>query len=486
MNTIFDCTCNEPAGGLFPKLDVPSQGARHLLDPALLRTRALRLPELSEPQIARHYTRLARMNFGVDDGFYPLGSCTMKHNPRLNEDMARLPGFSHLHPNADPGGCQGALQLLAELAELLRAIAGMEAVSLQPVAGAHGEMAGMLLFKRYFESRGETERTRILLPDTAHGTNPATAVMAGFSVAEIASDTRGRVDLQALDAALDSSVAGIMLTVPNTLGIFETQILEITERVHAAGGLCYFDGANLNAYLGKARPGDMGADVFHFNLHKTMSTPHGGGGPGAGPIAVSALLEDFLPVPRVVHEEGQYRLDWNRPHSIGSIHSFYGNFLVAVKAFAYILQLGDDGLRAVGENAVLNANYLQSRLKALFSLPYDSLCKHEFVLSGKGIGEGITTLDIAKRLMDYGMHPPTVYFPLTVREALMIEPTETESKDTLDAFIAAMEAIAQEAKESPELLHGAPHRAPVRRLDQTLAAKEPVLTHRWEDATPLD
>ena len=481
MSTIFDCRCSEKVGGLFPELDVPAQGAERLIDSQYLRKQSPRFPDLSEPQVARHYTKLSKLNFGVDDGFYPLGSCTMKYNPKLNEAMAALPGFAGLHPRSDISQSQGALQLLFELNELLRGIAGMPAVSLQPVAGAHGEMAGMFLFKKYFEARGEHARKRILLPDTAHGTNPASAVLAGFSVTEVASDKSGMVDLDALDEALDDTVAGIMLTVPNTLGIFETNILQITEKVHAAGGLCYFDGANLNSYMGKTRPGDMGADVFHYNLHKTMSTPHGGGGPGAGPIAVSESLADYLPVPRVRFEDGQYRLDWDCPHSIGSVHSFYGNFLVAVRAYAYILQLGDEGLRAVSETAVLNANYLQERLKKTYSLPYDQLCKHEFVLSGEGLANGISTLDVAKRLIDYGIHPPTVYFPLTVREAIMIEPTETESKETLDHFAEVLETIAREAKESPQLLHDAPQQAPVRRLDQTYAAKNPVLTYPFDE-----
>ena len=481
MSTIFDCRCSEGVGGLFPDLDVPALGVEQLIDRDLIRTQPLRLPDLSEPQVARHYTALSKLNFGVDDGFYPLGSCTMKYNPKLNEDVASLPGFAGLHPRSDVSRSQGALQLLFELTGFLCGIAGMADVSLQPVAGAHGELTGMCLFKKYFETREESARKRILLPDTAHGTNPASAALAGFSVTEIPSDESGMIDMKALEETLDETVAGIMLTVPNTLGIFETDILQVAEKVHNAGGLCYFDGANLNAFLGKARPGDMGADVFHFNLHKTMSTPHGGGGPGAGPIAVSDLLTDYLPVPRILQENGNYVLDWNRPDSLGSVHSFYGNFLVAVKAFAYILQLGDEGLRTVSENAVLNANYLQERLKETYALPYDGLCKHEFVLSGKGIADGVSSLDIAKRLIDYGVHPPTVYFPLTVREALMIEPTETESKETLDQFAEILETIAVEAKENPQLLHGAPRNAPVRRLDQTQAAKNPVLTYPFDE-----
>ncbi len=481
MSTIFDCRCAEKIGGLFPALDVPSQGAETLLGPNLVRTAPLRLPDVSEPQVARHYTGLSKKNFGVDDGIYPLGSCTMKYNPKLNEDVARLPGFAGLHPHSDPDRSQGALELMHMLTGFLKGVAGMTDVSLQPVAGAHGEMTGMFLFRKYFELRGEPGRTRILLPDTAHGTNPASAAMAGFSVTEVPSADDGTIDLNALDEALDDTVAGIMLTVPNTLGIFETNILQVTEKVHAAGGLCYFDGANLNSFLGIARPGDMGADVFHFNLHKTMSTPHGGGGPGAGPIAVSEALAELLPVPRVVREgDGSYGLDWDHPNSVGCVHSFYGNFLVGVRALAYILQAGDEGLRDVAHHAVLNANYLQKRLKKTYPLPYDGLCKHEFVLSGKGLAEGVSTLDIAKRLIDYGVHPPTVYFPLTVKEALMIEPTETESKETLDRFAEALEAIAAEAKDDPALLHEAPHRAPVRRLDQTQAAKHPILTYPFE------
>ena len=482
MKTIFDRICSQRSDGLFPALDVPRAGTEKLIDPALLRETSPRIPHLSEPDVVRHYTALSKLNYGVDDGIYPLGSCTMKYNPKVNEDVASLPGLTGVHPRVDASDAQGALALLYDLNRLLRAITGMAAVSLQPVAGAHGELAGMFLMKRYFEARGESNRTRILLPDSAHGTNPASAAVAGFTVTQIPSDSAGMVDLDALRAELDDTVAGIMLTVPNTLGIFEERILEVTEAVHEAGALCYFDGANLNAFIGRARPGDMGADVFHFNLHKTLSTPHGGGGPGSGPIGVSDCLVEYLPVPRIERSnDGTYALDWDRPNSIGSIHSFFGNFLVSVKAYAYILSLGDDGLRNVSENAVLNANYLQERLKKVFPLPYDRLCKHEFVLSGKGVGEGVSTLDIAKRLIDYGIHPPTVYFPLIVPEALMIEPTETEGRESLDRFAEVMERIAEEATSDPQVLHDAPVRAPVRRLDQTKAARNPVLTYPFDE-----
>jgi glycine dehydrogenase subunit 2 len=481
MRTIFDRVCDVQASDLFPARLSAADESPAGLPKAMLRSAPLRIPDLSEASIARHYTRLSKLNYGVDDGIYPLGSCTMKYNPKLHEDAAALPGLSGLHPRTDEALCQGSLRLLHELSLFLRGIAGMADVTLQPVAGAHGELTGMFLFKRYFEARGESKRTRILLPDSAHGTNPASAAVAGFSVTQIASNPSGTVDLDALKAELDDTVAGIMLTVPNTLGIFEEQILEVTRAVHDAGGLCYFDGANLNAFVGRARAGDMGADVLHFNLHKTLSTPHGGGGPGAGPVAVSARLVDFLPIPRLVEDGERIRLDWGFPQSIGSVHSFYGNVLVAVKAYAYLLRLGDEGLRAVSGNAVLNANYLQERLKSTYSLPYEGLCKHEFVLSAKGLPNDISALDVAKRLIDYGIHPPTIYFPLIVREAMMIEPTETESRESLDRFADALERIAIEARERPDLIHEAPVRAPVRRLDQTRAAKVPVLTYPFED-----
>jgi len=480
MRTLFDHVSRDATDGVFPVCDVPSRKVDDVLGAGLVRARAPRIPNLSEGDVARHYTQLSKLNYGVDDGIYPLGSCTMKYNPKLNEDVARLPGLADVHPRADEALVQGSLGLLYDLSELLRGISGLAAVTLQPVAGAHGELVGMFLLKRYFEERGEIGRTRVLLPDSAHGTNPASAAVAGFSVTEIRSNDRGTVDLDALRAELDSTVAGIMLTVPNTLGIFEENILEVTRAVHDAGGLCYFDGANLNSFIGRARPGDMGADIFHFNLHKTLSTPHGGGGPGAGAVAVSQPLVEYLPVPWIGKTGSGYRLDWDHPKSIGSVHAFYGNFLVAVRAYAYLLQLGDSGLSAVSENAVLNANYLQERLKTTYPLPYDRLCKHEFVLSGEGLPNDVSTLDVAKRLIDYGVHPPTIYFPLIVHEALMIEPTETEGRASLDRFAEIMEAIAKEAREHPELLHDAPVNAPVRRLDQTHAARNPVLSYPFD------
>ena len=398
----------------------------------------------------------------------------MKYNPKLHEELACLPGFAELHPLLPEEATQGMLAVLWRLGELLKGIAGMPGITLQPAAGAHGELTGMLLIRRYFEDKGELERrTKILLPDSAHGTNPASAAMMGFQVVSVPSNERGTVDLAALEERLGEDVAGIMLTVPNTLGIFERDILRITAMVHEVGGLCYFDGANLNAFLGRARPGDMGADIFHFNLHKTFSTPHGSGGPGAGPLAVSEPLLPYLPVPQIVKEGDRFMLSYEVPKTIGRVHPFFGNVLVMVKALAYILTLGDEGMREVSAGAVLAANYLRVRLRDIYAVPYDGLCKHEFVASTKNLGA--KARDVAKRLIDYGFHPPTVYFPLIVEEALMIEPTETETLETLDAFIDAMHRIAEEAQKQPELLAEAPHNAPVRRLDEVKAAREPVL-----------
>ncbi|HIQ05553.1 MAG TPA: glycine dehydrogenase subunit 2 [Anaerolineae bacterium] len=461
-----------------PALDVPETP----LPEGLVR-KELPLPEVTEVDLMRHYVHLSQMNHSVDTGFYPLGSCTMKYNPKVNEEAARLPGFAHLHPLQDPETAQGALQLMFELQELLVEISGMAAVSLQPSAGAHGELTGVLIMRKYQLDRGETQRTKILVPDSAHGTNPASTTMSGLTVVEIPSDTRGNVDLDALKASLDETVVGLMLTNPNTLGLFDEHLLEIAEAMHASGALLYGDGANLNALLGVAKPGDLGFDVLHFNLHKTFSTPHGGGGPGSGPVGVAEHLAPYLPGPIVArrteeHEHGEPEFYWQMPEkSIGRVKSFWGNFGIMVRAYTYIRMMGAAGLRQVAENAVINANYLQARLKEMYPVPYgDRTCMHEFV--AQGILEGapdVHTLDIAKRLIDFGFHPPTIYFPLIVREALMIEPTETESKETLDAFADALIRIAEEARSDPEVLHTAPHAAPVRRLDEVKAARDLIL-----------
>jgi glycine dehydrogenase subunit 2 len=452
----------------------------------------------------RHYVRLSQLNYAVDKGFYPLGSCTMKYNPKVNEDVARLPGFVQTHPYQDERAVQGNLFLLYQLQEFLKEILGFAGVSLQPAAGAHGELAGVLIIRAYHQSRGDTRRTRMLIPDSAHGTNPASTTMAGFETVKVPSDARGNVDLDALRALCDETVAGLMLTNPNTLGLFDEHVVEIAKLVHGCGGLLYGDGANLNAIMGITRPGELGFDVMHVNLYKTFATPHGGGGPGAGPVAASEALAPFLPGPIVIkelaedeHERGDeecgcgedgcecehgeseesyfYRLSMP-PSSIGRLKAFYGNFGVCVKAYTYIRMLGAAGLREASENAVLNANYLLGRLKGVYPLAYERSCMHEFVLSGKLPGAPeVHTLDIAKRLMDYGFHPPTIYFPLIVPEAIMIEPTETESRQTLDQFAEAMIRIAEEARSSPQLLHDAPHTTPVSRLDEVQAARQPIL-----------
>ncbi|HUT15112.1 MAG TPA: aminomethyl-transferring glycine dehydrogenase subunit GcvPB [Anaerolineae bacterium] len=449
--------------------------------------RDLRLPEVSEVDLVRHYVRLSQLNFGVDKGFYPLGSCTMKYNPKVNEEAAWLPGFVHTHPYQVPCTVQGNLFLMYQLQEFLQEISGFGAVSLQPAAGAHGELAGVLMIRAYHESRGDRKRVCMLIPDSAHGTNPASTTMAGYRTAQIVSDARGNVDLEDLRAHCDDTVAGLMLTNPNTLGLFDEQVKDVARLVHQCGGLLYGDGANLNAIMGIVKPAELGFDVMHFNLHKTFSTPHGGGGPGAGPVGANDLLAAFLPGPLVVEdrvdeecaaadeweEEEAYCYHLKMPESsIGRLKAFYGNFGVCVKAYTYIRMLGAAGLREASENAVLNANYLLSRLKGVYPLPYDRTCMHEFVLSGQlPDAPDVHTVDIAKRLMDFGFHPPTVYFPLIVPEAIMIEPTETESRETLDAFADAMIQIAEEAKTDPDLLHSAPHTAPVSRLDEVRAAR---------------
>ncbi|WP_281278837.1 aminomethyl-transferring glycine dehydrogenase subunit GcvPB [Paenibacillus kobensis] len=476
MPFIFDLSRPGRIACSLPACDVPELAPEERIPAALLRTEPASLPEVYEVDVVRHYTALSRRNFGVDNGFYPLGSCTMKYNPKLNEDAAKLPGFSGIHPYQQEDTVQGALELLYTLQNDLAAITGMDRISLQPAAGAHGEWTGLMMIRAYHESRGE-QRTKVLVPDSSHGTNPASASAAGYTTVTLKSDARGLVDLDALRAAVGPDTAALMLTNPNTLGLFEEHIAEIAAIVHEAGGLLYYDGANANAIMGIARPGDMGFDVVHLNLHKTMSTPHGGGGPGAGPVGVKLLLESFLPAPLISQRaDGTYFFDDERPHSIGRVKPFHGNFGILLRAYAYIRSYGPSGLRRVSECAVLNANYMLSRLSAAYDVPYPRICKHEFVLSGtRQKAFGIRTLDIAKRLLDFGFHPPTVYFPLIVEESIMIEPTETESKETLDRFIDVMLRIAWEAEHEPDTVLQAPSRTETARLDETLAARKPVL-----------
>ncbi|MCR1935016.1 aminomethyl-transferring glycine dehydrogenase subunit GcvPB [Clostridium tepidum] len=476
---IFELSSEGRKGYRLPKLDVPEVELSKVLPKNLLREDELNLPELSEVDVVRHYTALSSKNYTVDNGFYPLGSCTMKYNPKINEDMAALSGFSKIHPLQDENISQGALELMYDLKGKLCEITGLDDFTLQPAAGAHGEYTGLLVIKAYHEKRGDTKRTKIIVPDSAHGTNPASASVAGFDIVEIKSGKDGRVSIEELKKVLNDEIAGLMLTNPSTLGLFEKDIKLISDLVHEAGGLLYYDGANLNAIMGIARPGDMGFDVCHLNMHKTFSTPHGGGGPGSGPVGVKKHLAKFLPVPTVEKENDKFILDYNRPDSLGKIRSLYGNFGVMVKAYTYILTMGKEGLKAASENAVLNANYIKESLRDYYNIGVDDVCKHEVILSTlKENPHHITTLDIAKRLIDYGMHPPTVYFPLIIEEALMIEPTESESKETVDEFIEAMKKIAIEAKENPELLHEAPVNAPIRRLDQVKAARKPIL--KWQ------
>ncbi|HUG37224.1 MAG TPA: aminomethyl-transferring glycine dehydrogenase subunit GcvPB [Candidatus Limnocylindrales bacterium] len=463
-----------------PDCDVPVSDPAALLPGEFVRSSAAELPEVSEVDVIRHYSRLSQMNYGVDTHFYPLGSCTMKYNPKINEDMARLPGFLRLHPMAPAQASQGALQLMHELARDLGEISGMDHVSLQPAAGAQGELAGVLMIRAYHLSRGE-RRHKVLIPDSAHGTNPASTALAGYSVVELKSEAAGEVDLADLEKHLDEDVAAFMITQPNTLGLFESRIHQITEMCHAKGVQVYMDGANFNAILGITRPGDLGFDVCHFNLHKTFTTPHGGGGPGAGPVGVKAHLAPFLPVPVVVERDTVYELDWSRPQSIGKLQAFWGNFGMLVRAYTYIRTMGPDGLRAVSDNAVLNANYILKRLEGDYDRSAPGPCMHECVMSARRQKKlGVTAMDIAKRLLDLGFYAPSIYFPMIVEEALMIEPTETESKETLDQFCDAMVQIAREAETDPHLIHEAPVTTPVRRLDQTLAARQPVL--RWTPA----
>jgi glycine dehydrogenase subunit 2 len=461
--------------------NIPAAGVPHtaLPDSLLRRDDMVGFPELSEPEVIRHYTRISQRNFAIDTGFYPLGSCTMKYNPKLHEEAARMVGFSGAHPLQGDALSQGALRLMDELQDYLGEISGFPVVSLQPAAGAQGEFTGILTFRAYHLDRGDFERSEVLVPDAAHGTNPATAAMVGLKVVEVKSDARGNVDMDDLRSKLSPRTAGMMLTNPNTLGLFEEHIVEICRLVHEAGGLMYGDGANFNAILGIARPGDLGFDFMHYNLHKTFTTPHGGGGPGSGAVGCTAALEPFLPGPRVRQAaDGSYEL-YTPAKTIGRMKSFHGNFGMLVRAWTYIRTLGAAGLREVSEIAVLNANYVRVQLQDTYPVAVDRICMHEVVLKGQipGAPKDIRTLDIAKRLIDYGFHPPTVYFPLIVPEALMIEPTETESKQSIDAFVAAMKAIAREAVEQPELLHEAPTSSPVRRLDEVRAARQPILRY---------
>ena len=475
---IFEMSTPGRTAYSLPACDVPEIVPEDVVPTELLNTQAPPLPEVSEVDLVRHFTQLSMKNYGVDAGFYPLGSCTMKYNPKMNEKLCRLGGFANVHPYSAQESVQGCLQLLYETDRMLSEITGMARVSLSPAAGAHGEMSGLMIIKAYHEHRGDTGRRKILVPDSAHGTNPASAAVVGFDVVEVKSDAHGMVDIEALAALLDDSVAGLMLTNPNTLGLFDVHIKTISDMVHEAGGLVYYDGANANAILGISRPGDMGFDVVHLNLHKTFSTPHGGGGPGSGPVGVKQHLVPFLPVPVVEKADEGYVLDSDRPQSIGRVKSFYGNFGVVVRAYAYILTMGAEGLKEAAQAAVLNANYIAARLKDYYDLPYEMTCMHEVVLSGsRQKKSGVTTLDIAKRLLDYGFHPPTIYFPLIVHEAMMIEPTETESKETLDAFIDAMICIAKEAETEPETVKGAPHTTAVSRLDESRAARQRVLKY---------
>ena len=481
---IFEHSSPGRVGATFPAPEVPTRALDELL-PARFRRSDLPLPEVGELDVVRHFTRLSQKNMSIDTTFYPLGSCTMKYNPKINEEAARLPGFAQIHPLQDESTVQGALQVMFDLQTYLAEISGLPGITLQPAAGAHGELTGMLVVRAYHRDHGDAQRKRVLIPDSAHGTNPATAKMVGYEVQSIPSDSRGNLDLESLRAALGPEVAALMITIPSTFGLFDERLAEVIDAVHAAGGLVYGDGANMNAMLGKARFGDLGVDVMHFNLHKTFSTPHGGGGPPSGPVAVRRDLIPYLPVPRATRREGVdgtaiYHLDYDQPRSIGKVKAFYGNFGMMVRAYTYIRSNGAEGLGKIGETAVLNANYLMERLKGTYDVFSERHCKHEFVVTARRQRRtnGVRALDIAKRLIDYGFHPPTIYFPIVVDEAMMIEPTETESLETLDRFVEAMLAIAKEADEDPDLVKSAPISTEVGRLDEVAAVRKPNL--RWK------
>lgn len=485
-NLIFELSREGRVGYSLPDNGVDGDYASAL--PKELRREAdLNLPEVDELSVVRHYTNMSNNNFGVDTGFYPLGSCTMKYNPKINEEMCNLPAFVNAHPQQPEDSVQGMLEAYYELSKSLAEICGMEGFTLNPFAGAHGELTGLMVIRSYHMSRGDAKRTKVIVPDSAHGTNPASAARCGLQIVEVKSKEDGRVDVEALKALLGDDIAGMMMTNPNTLGLFEYDIPEIAELVHACGGLMYYDGANLNPMLGECRPGDMGFDVMHLNLHKTFSTPHGGGGPGAGPVGVRKGLEQFLPTPHVLKDaDGKFSVEADTADALGSISGFLGNFGVLLRAYSYILTMGRDNLKKVGPLSVLNAMYIRERLKSKYELPITSVCKHEFVFNGlKDKSTGVTTLDIAKRLLDYGFHAPTIYFPLLFHEALMIEPTENESIETLDVFIDTMLKIADEAAETPELVKTAPHNTPIRRLDEVKAAREPRLTYAQLKANPI-
>ncbi|MDF2512349.1 MAG: gcvPB [Herbinix sp.] len=477
MKLIFEKSNAGRGCELLPECDVPVTS----VDDKFRRNKELHLPEVSETELSRHYTELMKRTFGVNDGFYPLGSCTMKYNPKVNDDIAKLSGFAEIHPLQPVGSAQGCLEVMKLAEEYLSEVTGMDAMDFQPAAGAHGEFTGLKLIAAYHKERKDTKRTKIIVPDSAHGTNPASAAMAGFSVINVASTKEGYVDPEELKKVVGDDTAGFMLTNPNTVGMFDENILEITKIIHDAGGLNYYDGANLNAIMGLVRPGDMGFDVVHLNLHKTFSTPHGGGGPGSGPVGCKELLIKYLPSSRIILKDGKYEYAEKSPESIGRVKAFYGNFLIVVRALTYILTLGGEGLKNASENAVLNANYMMSKLQESFEIPFSGHCMHEFVISLEQLKQekGVSALDFAKTLLDYGMHPPTMYFPLIVHEALMVEPTETETKENLELAIEVYKKVLEQAKSDPELLHQSPVKTVIGRPDEVMAARNPILRYQF-------